>query len=207
MINYRKSFTIFGAVALSIAVGSFWLAYETPVDVSAATADVIPDATASVSNSDCTTGNAHTTMDDDPDSPGGDWCNATADDTDHTIRVNMATPLGNPVGTTDAQTFKIYVRKSATGGGDPDVELDLYCNGSLVEAGTAQAVTSTTGQLITELVTFNSGSCAIDGSDVEILITCSRSGGAPSSRRSCDFDAVEWVSDYSEAGAKRAVII
>lgn len=170
-----------------------------------------PDGTVeSISNS-CTTGNAHTTLDDDPDSPGGDWCTSSTcagnPTNDTAWRLTFGTPGTNPSTATDAQTFAAYVRSCQSGGTDPTCRLDLYCNGSLVESGSDQAITSATGQLITELVTFNAGSCASDGSDAEVRLYCTASGGSPSGRRTGEADAVEWRVTYASAMSRRVIVV
>jgi len=205
MTSYRKILLIVGTFALSIALGSFWLAYETPDRASAAgTEDVIPNATATETNTTCTTANAHTTLDDDPDAPGGDWCSADSDGVTVTIRTNMATPVdSDPVSTaSEAQKVDVYVRGSkASGNGTPTLQIDYYCNGSLVESDTSNTVNSGTGEKLSATFT-HTGACASDGSDVEILIQCAPNGGVPN-EKTCDFDAVEWEATTAVAPSAR----
>ena len=165
--------------------------------------EVRPDGTTTVTNNDCTTSTAHGTMDDDPQSPGGDWCNASSN-ADTLIKIQFASPSGDVSTATDAQTFRLYVRKdtvTAPGGGQPTVALNAYDGGSLIESGGAQTVTSDSGQLITETWTSNTS----DGSGIEVEIDCQEAGGGPN-QRSCDFDAVEW--DVAlDAGRRRMLIV
>lgn len=164
-----------------------------------ASADVRPDATATEAGGSCTTANAHTNMDDDVDSGGdGNVCTADSNSANHDIRIQFASPLGDPVTGTNAQTFKVLAKRNATGGnGSPTVALDFYCSGSLVEAGSDQTMTDSYASY-SETFTFSTGSCANDGSDVEVFIDCTTDGGGPN-KRSCSYEAVEWVSDYSSA--------
>ena len=153
---------------------------------------VLPDTgvdARTVTNNDCTVSNAHATLDDDPQSPGGDWCNATTN-ADTLIRVLFDSPTGDISTGTNAQTFELYVRRdttSAPGNGVPTVQMDAYDDTSLIEAGGLQSVNSDTGELLTETWTSNT----IDGSGVEVDIDCQEAGGGPN-QRSCDFDAVRW---------------
>ena len=177
-----------------LAVCSGWGGVNLGGGVSASGSDSTetPNGTVSLSNSDCTTGNAHTTMDDDPDSPDAVWCNATADGTNHIMLQNFTDPAGALSGTTDAQVFALYVRRSAAAGTNPSVTLNIYDGvncADLHEAGAAQTVTSDTGELLTEAWTSTGISSP---SDVCVQISCARSGGAPGDRRSCDYDAIEW---------------
>jgi hypothetical protein len=164
--------------------------------------DVLPNGTRTVTNNDCTTSTAHGTMDDDPQSPGGDWCNATTN-ADTLITIQFATPSTDISTGTDAQTFELYVRKdtvSAPGSGTPTAKMDAYDDTSLIEAGAAQNVTSDSGELLTETWTSNT----VDGSGIEVEIDCQEAGGGPN-QRSCDFDAVRW--DAALSTGERMMII
>lgn len=128
-------------------------------------------------------------MDDDPQSPGGDWCNATTN-ADTLIRIQFATPTDDISTGTNVQTFELHVRRdtvTAPGNGVPTVQMDAYDDTSLIEAGGLQNVNSDTGELLTETWTSNTS----DGSGVEVDIDCQEIGGGPN-QRSCDFDAVRW---------------
>lgn len=160
------------------------------------TQDVRPNATAAEAGGSCTTLTAHTTMDDDVDG-GGDASICTADSATaaHDIRLNMDTPTGvEAISTaTNAQTFAILARNSQTSGtGVATVALDLYCNGSLVEAGADQNLGDAYA-IVTETFTFNTSSCASDGSDVEVLVDCTAANnGGTNNDTSCNYEAVEW---------------
>ena len=153
-----------------------------------------PNGTVSVSNSDCTTGNAHTTLDDDPDSPGGDWCEATDDGTDHVIMLNMTDPAFTPSTGAGAQEIAVYVKKvvDATQS-DPTLTINVYDGtncADLHETGASpSAISSGTGQLVTQTWTALGIS---GGADICVQLSCARSGGSPANRRSCSYDAVEW---------------
>lgn len=169
--------------------------------------DVDPDGTIAYSNETCTT-TSHSTLNEDPDTPGGDWCDSVDDGTNTLWHLNMATPTGNPTTTSEGQTFAVYVKKCCVAGGtNPTISLDLYCGGVLVENNGTSSVTSETGELITQTFTFG-GVCTSDGSDVEVYIDCQRSGGSGANRRSCSVDAVEWIADVAAASTRsRAHVI
>lgn len=138
-------------------------------------------------------------IDDDPDSPNGDWADATDDALDTIAHVNFDTPMGNPTHGADLQEFKVYARKSASGGNPPDgIQISLYENGGLLVAGSLEAVTSETGVLYSFTWNANLLSNA-DGSEVECYVLGDACTGKPADRRSVDIDAVEWNVDYSAA--------
>lgn len=185
---------------LLLIVGGFFF-YRATTDepfALAATEDVRPNATAAEEAGSCTTSDAHTTMDDDVEG-GGDssLCTASTPTSSHDIRLNFATPSGNPTTGTNAQTFKLLAINSQTSGnGVATAALDFYCNGVLIEAGANQNLGDTL-TTITETFTFDAGSCATDGSDVEVLIDClADNNGGTSNDTSCNYEAVEWVADY-----------
>jgi hypothetical protein len=143
-----------------------------------------------VVNNDCSVSTAHGILDDDPQSPGTDWCNASSN-ADTSIHVRFTTPSGNISTGTDAQTFRVYLRRdtvSSPGSGTPTIALDAYDGGVLEDADEAAGtVTSDTGELYTETWT----STTTDGSSIEVLMDCVAAGGGPN-KRSCDFESVEW---------------
>jgi len=172
--------------------------------------DVRPNGTTTSSANSCTTANAHTTTDDDPDAPAGDWCTDSncGNNTAATWLMQFDSPVGgNPTSGTDDQALAVYVRKCRSASGTPSCALNVYCNGSLVTSGSSQDVTSTTGQLLTQAFTFSGGSCASDGSDLEIQVVCSQSGGSPSSRNEVDLDAAEWRASVAAPSARRVFIV
>lgn len=164
--------------------------------------EVRPDGTRSVTNNNCTTANAHTTMDDDPQSPGGDWC--TCPDNNNTaIVIQFASPSDDISTGTDAQTFRLFIRKDAAtspGNGTPTIRMDAYDSTTLIETGGGAVITSDTGELVTETWTSNT----ISGTNIEIDMVCTAAGGGPN-KRSCDFDAVEW--DVALATGRRTMLI
>ena len=93
--------------------------------------------------------------------------------------------------------------------GTPQIRLDAYCNGTLVESGSLAAIAwnGGDGTVVTEAWTFT-GACASDGSDVEILVFCDSAGGAPGARVGCDFDAIEWRATVAAPPTRsRAVVV
>jgi len=170
-----------------------------------ASEDVTPNATAAESGSDCTTSNAHTQMDNDPD--GGTDSNLCNDNiatqgSGPDIRLNFNTPSFSPGDLTDGQAFAFLVTTAQNGGNAPTVQADLWCNGSEVETGSAQSIPagSSTFTLLTESFTFDGGACASDGSDVEVRMICSASNN-----RHCDYDSVEWRADDTAAAGGAVV--
>lgn len=156
-----------------------------------------------VVNNGCTVSTAHGVLDDDPQSPGGDWC-ACPDNNNTSIHVRFNSPSGDLSTGTDAQTFRVYLRRDAAtapGNGEPTIALDAYDNGVLEDADEAAGtVTSDTGQLYTETWT----SSTATGTNIEVNMVCTAAGGGPN-QRSCDFESVEW--DATLASGRRLMII
>ncbi len=176
------------------------------ISLGAGTEDVMPNATVSETGGSCDTSNAHTQMDNDPDSGvDGNECLADSDIVNHDIHFNFGTPTdGDDVDAgTDAQVFAILIKHSkATGNGNPTVALDLYCNGTLRDAGADQTFTDDY-TVISESFTFDAGNCAVDGSDVEVFIDCTAAdGGGTNNDASCSYEAIEWeATTAAEAAA------
>lgn len=171
---------------------------------------LVPTGATESANNDCTTGTAPGTLDEGV-SGGGDYCTSTTcaanptNDTSWTLTFD--TPAENPSTDTNAQSFAATVKSCASGGTDPTCRLDLYCNGSLVESGSDQTISSSSGQDIGETFTFDDGSCDPTGADLELRVYCTASGGTPSGRRTGDLDAVVVAITYATAGgAPRRII-
>ncbi len=147
-----------------------------------------------------------TDIDDDPDSPDGNWLTADDDALDTICLVGFAAPVGTLADGADLQEFKAQVRRSASGGNDPDVDLALFESGSLVRTiSTGTTITSDTGQLVT--ATWNANELAGDGTNAEFRIFGNRSGGNPSLRRTVEIGAVEWNATVDAAAGRRRLII
>ena len=143
---------------------------------------------------------------DDPDSPDGNWLTADDDGTDTVCLTGYAAPVGTLTDGADLQEFKAVVRRSATGGADPDVDLALFESGSLVRTiSTGTVITSDSGQIVT--ATWNATELAGDGSNAEFHILGNRSGGTPSGRRTVEIGAVEWNATVDAAAGRRRLII
>ena len=175
-----------------------------PFSVLADTERLAPDTLITQTN---LTG-AVTAIDEDPSSPGGDWLTEVDDGLNTVAHVSFPSPTGDLNAGAGLQTFKLYVRRSTeVGGNDPTITVALYESGSIVSTLlTTQSVTSLTGELIT--ITWDATLLAgISGANAEVHATGNRSGGAAGSRRTVEFDAIDWVADYSAAGAAGQVII
>jgi len=132
---------------------------------------------------------------DDPDSPDGNWLTYITNNVDTVCRVSFPTPSGNPTIGAGLQEFKIWVRKQP-GTGTPTVRIELYENGvskAIILANTS--VTSPTGELFS--ATWNANLLGTpDGSLVECYIYGTAVGGAPSKRCTVEVGAVEWNVTY-----------
>jgi hypothetical protein len=147
-----------------------------------------------------------TDIDDDPDSPDGNWLTADDDGTDTVCLVGFAAPVGALTDGADLQEFKAQVRRSASGGTDPDVDLALFESGSLVRTiSTGTTITSDSGQIVT--ATWNANELAGDGTNAEFRILGNRSGGSPAGRRTVEIGAVEWNGTVDAVAGRRRLII
>lgn len=141
---------------------------------------------------------------DDPDSPDGNWLVASGNNVNTDVRVSFPTPTGNPTVGADLQEFKAWVRQYDEGqSGTPDVRIELWENGVLIRAGSDESVTLS-GHMVT--FTWNANEIAVaDGSLVELKVVGTKSGGSPSSRNTVDVGAIEWNVDYT-AGASAPTV-
>lgn len=139
-------------------------------------------------------------------SQDGTW--ALNDDTGNfDARYGFETPTGNP---TSTQTFRVYIRKDATGGNDPDVRLSLWEGGIEITdqlGGSDDVITSLTGVYVTRTWAASSLSTA-NGSAVEIRVRQMTGGtGKPADRRYLDIDYIEWQVEYTEGGGPTYYLI
>jgi len=179
--------------------------------VACAQEDERPDGTFATSGSSCTTSDAHTTLDDDVDGAGTDYCTAStcsgSSASEPSFVLTFNTPSGNPSTATDAQQYAVRLKKCDGTGNDPTCELTYCCNGgSVVTTGASQTISNASAHIVTQNFTFNTASCAADGSDTEICLACFRPSGSPSGRRSVDVESVEWRATLA-SGATRRIII
>ena len=131
----------------------------------------------------------------------GTWMLSNGDDNQE-LRVSFPTPSGNPTTGTGVQSFRAYLKKSATGGGDPTYTAELYETGgstALQTLASGVAVTSATGVAVT--LSWNAANLATaNGSAVELRLTFVKGGGGPN-ERNMDVDSVRWNVDYSAAAS------
>lgn len=149
---------------------------------------------------------AYTNIDDDPDSPDGNWL--THDDaTDNkTLLASFASPTGgNPTAGADLQEFRVLLRKVNSagtpdaGGGDPAYSIYLYEEGAEQSLLGSAGTITTTGEVVSR--TWDaSGLAGIDGSQVEIYVTVDKAGGGPNQRWG-EIGAIEWNATVSATGA------
>ena len=132
---------------------------------------------------------------DDPDSPDGNWLTADSNNANSVCRVSFPTPTGNPTTGAGLQEFRCWARLTANGTAC-SYDISLYENGTLVSSLATGSLTSTTGQILA--ATWDASLLGTaDGSLVEVELTVTKSGGAPSSRTTGEVGAAEWNVDYS----------
>lgn len=133
------------------------------------------------------------TIDEDPDTAGGDWLDPATQSTDSTARVGFPTPSGPPSG---VQTFKARLGLVDALGTSPTARIDLFEAGVLKASGAEQTISSTKalgGEVISQ--TFDLATTPLttaDGSAVEALVVVTASGGSKTNIRSASLDSVNW---------------
>ena len=103
--------------------------------------DLPPDAITTQTNLTGVVGN----IQDDPDSPDGNWLTVSDETQDTVLLATFPTPELTLYST---QTFKVLLRKTV-GDNNPTATIQLYENGGLVRAGSPISITSLTGQVET----------------------------------------------------------
>lgn len=168
-----------------------------------------PDGNVSETSTDCTGAELTSRLSDNSDATECRGGNGGTSES-WTAVMSFPTPTNSPSTTTDAQTFQCRAKKSSSGGnGDPSFSMNLFCGGSSVESGASNSTTDshTSYTEFSETFTFNSGSCASDGSNVEVEINVSHQGGSPSGRRSVDISDCDWDVTWAAGGTARRVIV
>ncbi len=126
---------------------------------------------------------------------------ATADTSGATeIILSFPSPTDTLTSGANLQTFRAVVKKNASGGNNPTVQLVVYESGS--STGTSSnniTVSSTTGQTIS--FTWNANIlAALSGANVEVgIIQTGGASGRRSNRRYVEVDTAEWIADYTVA--------
>lgn len=143
---------------------------------------------------------AVTAIQDDPDSPDGNWLTAISNNADSVCVVSFPTPTGNPNPGAGLQEFRFWARLTPNG---TACTYNVYLreNGTRLNGGAAIAtgsLTSTTGQILSAPWDASLLGTA-DGSLVEAELVVVKSGGSPASRTTGEVGAVEWNVDYSSA--------
>lgn len=112
---------------------------------------------------------AYTDVDDDPDSPDGNWLIASGNNVNTEVLASFPTPTGNPTVGADLQEFRALVRQFDEGqSGTPTARIELWENGGLIRAGSDTPVPD--GGVVLSL-TWNANELANpDGSLVECKV-------------------------------------
>lgn len=165
--------------------------------------DQAPDAISASSNY---TAPSVADIDDDPDSPDGNWL---AWDGNGNTGVTVTFPTPTPTLTTGAglQEFRVQIRKDASGGNSADWSLELWENAVSVSVLATGTTTATGGEVVSG--TWNASSLGTaDGSLVECRLLQTGGGtGAPSGRRAVEVGAIKWVVDYTPATTRRIFVV
>jgi len=132
---------------------------------------------------------AVTAIDEDPDSPDGDWLTAPGSNTNTVCRTSFPTPTGTLVTGAGEQTFKAWVRKT-NHSTNPTCVVQLYENGSLISTVVASTtISSTTGQMLTGTWDATGRTAA----NIECRVAGTVGGGGAGNRASVEVGAIRWV--------------
>jgi hypothetical protein len=173
--------------------------------VMAADETLIPDGTRSSDNNTSCDGTVHPTVDEDP--AGGDWCTADNNNTSWVFIVDMEDPASALDTSADAQEIRFYVQSFDEGqSGDPTIQVNIYdstttpCD-TLHESGSP--VTLTDAGFPAEVSEYWTAAGLSAAADVCIQVDCTKSGGAPGARNSCNIDNVVWDATWAAGGRTR----
>ena len=127
---------------------------------------------------------------------------ATSDGSGATqLILGFPTPTDTLTTGADLQTFRAVVRKNATGGNNPTVQIVVYENGNSINTSSNDITVDTTGTGQTISFTWNANVlAALSGANVEVgIIQTGGATGRASNRRYVDVDTAEWIADYTVA--------
>ena len=148
---------------------------------------------------------AFDSLDDDP--AGGDWCVADSNNDNWVFVFTMDDPSGALDTSADAQTIRYYARSFDEGqGDDPTIQMFIYdtttvaCD-TLHESGTLTTLTD--AGFPNEISDTWTAAGLSSGTDVCVMIDCTKSGGSPGNRNSCDIDNVVWDVTLSVGRSRR----
>lgn len=150
-----------------------------------------------------------TAIDDDPDSPAGDWLTYdTAVNGNTDCRVSFPTPTGNPTTGAGVQNFRVQIRKNASAGNSTTWSLQLWENGAQVAELATGTTTSTTGEVVAGAWNASSLGTA-NGSLVECRLqqTAGGASGSGGNRRRIEIGAVEWNVTYDDPPAESRALV
>lgn len=132
--------------------------------------------------------------------PDGTYTTNGNEGTNWTERFSIGNP-SNPLtfGAT-GHAVSVTLRKSATGGGTPTVDVQLHDGGALVRSlsGSASPVTDSTSSL--GPFTFASAEVS-NGANVQVALVVTAATGSPANRRNVQVDAITVAFDTTEGGS------
>ena len=163
---------------------------------------------ASDSNTSCNA-SVHGSLDEGADTPGGDWCTADSNNDNWSFTVGFDTPSGSLDNGTDQQAIELYVQSFDEGqAGVPDIRVDVYDGVACADLHETGTETSLTDAGFPAKVTDTWTSAGISAAaDVCFVVVCTKAGGAPGNRNSCNIDAIEWEVKTSAAPARNRIIV
>jgi hypothetical protein len=131
---------------------------------------------------------------DDPDSPDGNWLTASANNSNTSLRVSFPTP-NQSLDAGSVQNIHVLVRKSVGQSGTPTASIELWESGSLIS--TIVGSTNITGSMVLSGSFDKSVLADTTGAGVEIRVNGVSVGGNPNTRATVEVGAIEWNVVYT----------
>jgi hypothetical protein len=174
-----------------------------------------PDGTNSSDSGTTCDASVHASLDEDPDTPTGncgvggsgvDCCRADSNNTSWSFIVTMPDPTETLTDGANLQEIRIYTESFDEGqSADPTIQIvvrdttTVACD-TVHFTGTDTTLTDAGYPAILAETWDSTGLSSAN--DVCVEIICTKSGGAPGARNSCDIDAIEWNATSSAAGGR-----
>lgn len=147
-----------------------------------------PDAILTAGN---LTGNL-TDIQGDPHIDDGQWMTANISDADTQIHVSFPTPTSTPA-TFDQLMFTYQIRRTATGGNDPEAQPSVYESGSSLLTGPLELFPDPPNGFALRRMSFDRRDLNSDDvSNAEAELTGVASTGSPNDRRTVEIGAIQW---------------
>jgi hypothetical protein len=152
---------------------------------------------ASDSNTSCDA-TTHTTLDEGVAAHDDVFCTADNNNIDWSTMLTFDTPSGALDTTAGIQGIDLWVRMFDEGqSGEPTIRVDVYDGTACADLHETGGETTITAAGYPAEVNLTWSASGVSGeADICFNVVCTKSGGSPGQRNSCDIDAIEWEVTY-----------